>query len=212
MFVRRYSEQQEQEMEDLFLSGNTLASLTREYGGCVPTVRDMLKRRGVWVRRPGGHSSAGGAPQRTWSSEDIDEMVRRWVQGDSKSSIAIQFGTTDHIVMRELRKRGIYNFPHRPNAPRGEKHGRWNGGRTLNSDGYVRIRCPDGMYRGEHRLVMEGHLGRSLTKAETVHHINGDKADNRIENLQLRQGRHGNGIALRCKNCQSRDLEPVPLA
>lgn len=32
---------------------------------------------------------------------------------------------------------------------------------------------------------MELHLGRSLVKGETVHHINGDREDNRLENLEL---------------------------
>lgn len=66
----------------------------------------------------------------------------------------------------------------------------WKGGRS-NRGGYVIVLKPGhpgGDAQGyvyEQRLVMEKHLGRLLGLREVVHHINGNRVDNRIENLML---------------------------
>lgn len=73
----------------------------------------------------------------------------------------------------------------------GEKAFRWKGGRYVDSRGYVMVYSPnhpnrnaDG-YMREHRLVMEGMLGRYLSPDEDVHHINHQKDDNRPSNLEV---------------------------
>lgn len=73
---------------------------------------------------------------------------------------------------------------------RGENNGRYKGGEFVNFHGYVQKKCVghpqadiNGYYE-KHRWVYEQHYNCCLLKHIEIHHINGIKTDNRIENLQ----------------------------
>ena len=91
---------------------------------------------------------------------------------------------TEHDTTETRRKIGEASKGR--NGKKGEESASWKGGRYFNSrDGYIMVYVGEGKHRPEHRLVMEERLGRALTLNEEVHHINGKKDDNRIENLKL---------------------------
>lgn len=74
----------------------------------------------------------------------------------------------------------------------GKNHKCWKGGSYLSADGYRMIFVKSGKtkigwtkYRKEHIVLIEEKIGRKISKKECVHHIDGDRLNNNIENLIL---------------------------
>lgn len=67
----------------------------------------------------------------------------------------------------------------------GDSAAHWKGGRSVSPNGYISLSIPGKGRIFEHRHIVEQRIGRRLYAGEQVHHINGDRQDNRDENLQL---------------------------
>jgi len=127
-----------------------------------------------------------------FSIQDRPYTQKEWLERkyltekNSIHLIAVQCGVSDSTIAQWLKKLSIKT-----------RIGNWNGGQFISNTGYRYILAPghpNGLvkskngksrYVPEHVLVMEKKIGRFLHDKETVHHLNGIKTDNRIENLVL---------------------------
>lgn len=204
---RKVTPAQEIDICNRYANGESPRSLAEEFGMHVFTIREIVKANG-------GTLNPKGQQYRRFTNEEIERIKHMNAQGISQTVIATVLKTNQNMISRVMRENGI--LPYRSQHARGEKHGSWKGGKHINVGGYyeVLLEPSDPMfsmrnrqgYTPEHRLVMAKKLGRPLARNETVHHINGDKLDNRLENLQIRKGNHGNGQVYCCADCGSRNI------
>jgi len=155
---------------------NTKAT-AQELGCTMAQVRSALKKEGIPLHRG-----------RSVCYDHIDE-IRQWVsEGVMIIDMARRIGTKHGTVRAFLDRHGI---PYERQWRKLDNHPRWKGGRIIDQDGYVLVKCPDHPnndrqnYGREHRLVMEQTLGRYLDPQEVVHHKDGDKQNNHPDNLEV---------------------------
>jgi transposase len=184
--------------------GDRSGDLAQEFGIDQCTVREIAKKFGV-------KSKPVAAPPRIFSKKELDTIVNLYSKDYTLWAIGQEVSAHPSVVRTALKLVGIHKVRRRRNKP--ERH--------VDDHGYPRILIHisdpyfDMTFKGgyvlEHRLVMARHLGRSLLPSETVHHIDGNPANNDPSNLQLRQGKHGKHQCFACADCGSRNIRPIAI-
>lgn len=131
-----------------------------------------------------------------WSEEDTELLKREYLRSTNDKLRELFPNRTDLAIYKKARKLGFYKepdiiFENKSKALSGENGANWNGGIRKTQTGYIQILMPDhpradtAGYVMQHILVFEEHTGISVPTNCAIHHLNGNKSDNRIENLCL---------------------------
>jgi len=130
-----------------------------------------------------------------WTEKETSDLIKLYSKLTNKELLTY-FNRTRESISHKASRLEIYKtqkieFKNRSMANNKGNLVNWENGNKIKG-GYIltigRLRSKGkrrSSYTGEHILVMENHLGRELKKGEIVHHLNNNRSDNGIENLEL---------------------------
>lgn len=166
----------------LFLDGKSLSEIADQYGVSYGSIK-------YHVRTLPEYKAVMDAILSRWTPERIRKCVELYESGLSVKRLARAMESNHSRVLAVLKRAGVALRKPKHSYP-GSENPSYRGGRTLRKGYWYILRtdhphATNGGYVLEHRLVMEGIIGRTLRPGEVVHHKNRDRLDNRPENLEL---------------------------
>jgi hypothetical protein len=172
-------------LRTLYASGLDIAQVAAQMNASKATIAKRMREYGI-AARPRQERLLG--QRRAAPDLDVEAVCADYADGKTLTELSALYGVAEETLRRRLHS---YAVPVRPRGQPLRKH-LPNGGKTIDKHGYVLVLAPldhphpnSAGYIREHRLVMEQHMERYLNSEEVVHHRNGIKDDNRLENLRL---------------------------
>jgi predicted DNA-binding protein YlxM (UPF0122 family) len=144
----------------------TSTDIAKEFNVSYQTIINYLRKNSVSIRKS--------------SKKLFDDhlLSAAYLSGLSLKQVAEKYNTSEATVCNALKKNNIKARP----LPKGKDHPLWRGGKYHDADDYVVI-SNDG--KRFHRELMKTLIGRDVYHWECVHHIDGDKSNNNVNNLVI---------------------------
>lgn len=132
--------------------------------------------------------------RKEWTDNETALLIEKYNAVSNDELLKLFPGRSYLSIYKKARKLGLYKdkeieFINRSLVRKGDNGSKWNGGVRTTSHGYRQIFKPehpraDSMgYVMEHIVVFESESGITIPKNCCIHHLNGNKSDNRIQNL-----------------------------